>query len=84
MGESGKEMEADGEGRKYERSAMTYTKAQDFLEGPNVPALQMMKYHSGRECICRHYYFCTDFLVERKRQSIHGLVSITGGSFKSV
>lgn len=67
-----------------ERNAMTCTKAQVFLEEPKGPVLQVVKYHSGRECICGHYYFCTDLLVERKRQSIYLLVPITRGSFRSV
>lgn len=63
------------------RNATTCTKAQGFVEGPQGPVLQMVKYHSGRECICGHYYFCIDFLVERKRQSIYLLVPITRDSF---
>lgn len=68
----------------WERNAMTCTKAQGFLVRPKGPVLQMMEYHSGRECICGHYYFYTDFLVERKIQSIYLSVPITRDSFKSV
>lgn len=89
-GERRKERQAEGEKEEErkgenmrERNAVTCTKAKGFLEGPKGPVLQVMKYHSGRECICGRYYFCTDFLVERKRQSLYLLIPITTDSFKS-
>lgn len=69
-GQREREREEEREREKKMRYAMMRTKAQGFLNGHKGPVLQVMKYCCGRCCVCGHYYFCTDFLLERKKASI--------------